>query len=62
MKREELIRELTSQGCILYRHGARHDVYLNPATGQKQPIPRHTEIDDALAKHIIKYLGLKRKQ
>jgi mRNA interferase HicA len=40
-------------------HGARHDVYLNPATGQKQSVPRHTEIDDALAKHIKKYLGLK---
>jgi mRNA interferase HicA len=59
MKRQELIRELREVGCVLLRHGARHDVYLNPATGQKQPVPRHTEIDDALAKHIKKYLGLK---
>jgi mRNA interferase HicA len=59
MKRQELIRELREAGCVLLRHGARHDVYLNPATGQKQPVPRHTEIDDALAKHIKKYLGLK---
>ena len=58
MKRDELIKQLTSQGCILSRHGARHDIYLNPATGQKQPVPRHVEIDDALAKHIMKYLGL----
>jgi predicted RNA binding protein YcfA (HicA-like mRNA interferase family) len=58
MKRSELIRQLTKAGCVLYRHGARHDVYLNPATGQKQTVPRHTEIDDALAKHIKKYLGL----
>jgi mRNA interferase HicA len=59
MKRQELIRELRRAGCVLERHGARHDVYLNPATGQKQSVPRHTEIDDALAKHIKKYLGLK---
>jgi hypothetical protein len=32
---------------------------VNPTTGQKQTVPRHTEIDDALAKHIKKYLGLK---
>ena len=59
MKRSEFIRQLTREGCLLDRHGARHDIYLNPATGQKQSVPRHTEIDDALAKHIKKYLGLK---
>jgi mRNA interferase HicA len=32
---------------------------MNPSTGQKQPVPRHAEIDDALAKHIKKYLGIK---
>jgi len=58
MKREELIRQLTRKGCQLLRHGSRHDIYLNPATGQKQPVPRHSEIDNALAKHIKKYLGL----
>lgn len=58
MKRKEFIKELKKQGCILLRHGSRHDVYLNPATGQKQPVPRHTEIDDMLVKHIRKYLGL----
>jgi predicted RNA binding protein YcfA (HicA-like mRNA interferase family) len=59
MKRREFIRQLTQVGCVLDRHGSRHDMYLNPATGQKQPVPRHAEIDDALAKHIKKYLGLK---
>jgi hypothetical protein len=59
VKRRELIRELTRAGCILNRHGANHDVYLNPATGQKQPVPRHIEIDNALARHVKKYLGLK---
>ena len=59
MKRSEFIRQLTQEGCVLERHGARHDIYRNPVTGQKQSVPRHTEIDDALAKHIKKYLGLK---
>ena len=59
MKRNELVRQILAEGCILRRHGARHDIYLNPSTGKKQPVPRHTEIDNALAKHIRKNLGLK---
>lgn len=46
MKRSELIRWLNLQGCLLARHGGRHDIYLNPQTGKKQPVPRHHEIDD----------------
>ena len=56
MKRTDLIKKLTSAGCVLIRHGARHDLYRNPATGKKQPVPRHAEIDDNLAKHILKEL------
>jgi len=59
MKRKELVRQLTKQGCVLLRRGARHGIYFNPSTGQKQPVPRHIEIDNSLAKHIRKYLGLK---
>jgi len=58
MKRKEIIRQLTKDGCVLLRSGAKHDIYLNPTTGQKQPVPRHAEIDNALVKHIKKYLGL----
>jgi predicted RNA binding protein YcfA (HicA-like mRNA interferase family) len=56
MKRKELIKKITSAGCVLVRHGARHDLYRNSRTGKKQPISRHDEIDDNLAKHIIKEL------
>ena len=59
MKRSELIREILEQGCVMLRHGARHDIYINPTTGQKQSVPRHTEVDEALAKHIKRYLRLK---
>ena len=58
MKRSELIRQLTNSGCVLHRHGTRHDIYINPMNGKKQAVPRHVEIDNALAKHIKKYLGL----
>jgi predicted RNA binding protein YcfA (HicA-like mRNA interferase family) len=61
MKRKELLRQLTAAGCVLYRHGSRHDIYLNPANSKRQPVPRHPEIEDALAKHIKKFLGLLEK-
>jgi len=58
MKRKELIKHLTEAGCVLYRHGSRHDIYLNPNNGKKQPVPRHPEIEEVLARHIKKFLGL----
>jgi len=59
MKRGELIRQLTEAGCVLHRHGSRHDIYLNPASGKKQPVPRHNEVDDTLARHIKKNFGVR---
>ena len=56
MKRKDLIRILEEIGCVLLRHGGRHDWYQNPNTGISQPVPRHTEIQEILAKHIIKML------
>ena len=32
--------------------------YVNTKTGNKQPVPRHSEIDEHLAQHIVRYLGL----
>ena len=58
MKRSELLKQIKKEGCLFYRPGSRHDIYINPKTGQKQPIPRHSEIDNDLAKHIKKYLGI----
>ena len=56
MKRRDLIRELNKIGCVLIRHGARHDWYQNPKTKVSQPVPRHREINEPLAKRIIKML------
>lgn len=49
MKRQALIRELKQAGCRLHRHGAKHDIYLNPANGKKAPVPRHRELKESLA-------------
>ncbi|MGK7880603.1 MAG: type II toxin-antitoxin system HicA family toxin [Crocosphaera sp.] len=56
MKRRDLIKKLEKMGCIFVRHGGKHDWYQNPKTKISQPIPRHREIKEQLAKHIIKML------
>jgi predicted RNA binding protein YcfA (HicA-like mRNA interferase family) len=56
MKRKDLIKELEDMGCMLVRHGGKHDWYHNPETKVSQPVPRHNEINESLAKHIIKVL------
>ena len=56
MKRAELIRKLEDAGCVLIRHGGNHDWYRNPKTGVPQPVPRHREVNEFLARHILKKL------
>jgi mRNA interferase HicA len=53
----EPVKKFTGLGCILARHGGKHDWYQNPETGVSQSVSRHHEIADTLAKHIIKKLG-----
>jgi len=57
MKRADLVRRLVDLGCSLIRHGGKHDWYQNPQTKLSQPVPRHREIDENLAKSIIKKLS-----
>lgn len=57
MKRVDLIRAIEGTGCEFVRHGGKHDWYRNPNTGISQPVPRHREIKDGLARHIIKMLS-----
>ena len=56
MNRVDLIRTIERFGCIFVRYGGKHDWYRNPFTGVSQPIPRHRELKEGLAKHIIKEL------
>ncbi|MBI2472091.1 MAG: type II toxin-antitoxin system HicA family toxin [Planctomycetes bacterium] len=57
MKRRDLIKLLEEMGCILVRHGGRHDWYTNPKIKKSQAVPRHNEINENLAKSIIKKLS-----
>jgi predicted RNA binding protein YcfA (HicA-like mRNA interferase family) len=56
MKRTDLIRTITGFGCEFVRHGGKHDWYRNPTTGVSQPVPRHREIKEPLARHIMRML------
>jgi predicted RNA binding protein YcfA (HicA-like mRNA interferase family) len=56
MKRRDLLKKLENMGCVFIRHGGKHDWYQNPKTKVSQPVPRHREIKDNLAKHIKKML------
>ena len=57
MKRRDLIKQLEKNGFWLLRNGNNHDIYTNGI--KSEPIPRHSEIKEHLAKSIIRRLGLK---
>jgi mRNA interferase HicA len=59
VKRSELIRYLTAQGCELLREGGRHSWWHNQEHNKRSAIPRHAEIKDILANKICKDLGVK---
>ena len=56
MKRVDLIKAIEASGCVLVRHGGRHDWYRNPATGVSEPVPRHREVKEPLERRIIRML------
>ena len=57
MKRKDLIKLLEQNGWRLARSGGNHDIYTNGT--KSEPIPRHKEINEILAKAIIRRNGLK---
>ena len=57
MKRTALLKKLSDLGCELVRHGGKHDWYINPTTKVFQAVPRHTEINEVLARSIIRKLS-----
>jgi len=57
MKRRDLIKRIEGFGCQLLRYGGKHDIYHNPKTGATQPVPRHKEVNEILARKIIRDLS-----
>ena len=52
MKRRELEKRLKALGWWFLRHGSDHEIWTN-GTDQEQ-VPRHNEINERLAKKILK--------
>ena len=52
MKNRELVKKLEAAGFSLERHGSNHDIYTRGS--DEEQIPRHKEINERLAKAIIK--------
>ena len=57
MKRNLLLKEIRKRGAVFIRHGKKHDIYVNPKTGIIEQIPRHTDVDEVLARNIIKHFS-----
>ncbi len=57
MKRRDLIKKLEAGGFKFERNGHKHDVYKN-AAGEEEQVPRHREINEILARSILKRWGL----
>ena len=60
MKRADLERHLRHSGCVLYREGGAHSVWLNPANRRLASVPRHREIKEPTARAICKQLEVPR--
>jgi len=57
VKRNLLLKEIRRRGAVFVRHGKRHDIYENPKTGIVEQIPRHSDVEENLARNIIKNLS-----
>jgi len=57
MKGLDLIRKIDQMGCVLIRHGGNHDWYRNLTTQISEAVPRHREVNEHLARKIIKNLS-----
>jgi len=57
VKRRERISRIQEQGGVFIRHGGKHDWSQNPRTKMAQPVPRHTEIKEFLARSILRKLA-----
>ena len=56
MKQRELIKRLEKAGFKFLRHGGNHDVYIRG--NDIEDVPRHKEINERLARAIIRKWGL----
>lgn len=60
MKRLLLEQKLRALGCGFHRQGGDHEIW-SYENGRKFPVPRHTDIDERLAKSMINKAGKNRR-
>jgi predicted RNA binding protein YcfA (HicA-like mRNA interferase family) len=53
----KVVRRLETDGWILLRHGANHDVYTHPAKPLPIQVPRHRALSPGVARSIAKAAG-----
>jgi mRNA interferase HicA len=58
MKLADLERHLRQQGCVFYREGGAHTVWLNPERRKIASVPRHREIKEGTVRAICKQLEI----
>lgn len=56
MKQRDFVKKLEDGGFVFERHGSDHDVYVRGS--ERETVPRHKEINEKLAKAILKRRGL----
>lgn len=56
--RKKTIKLLEQHGFTFGRHGANHDIYFSPATGQMIPVKRH-DFDEGDMRYILKEAHIK---
>lgn len=56
MKQRDFIKKLEDGGFVFERHGSNHDVYVRGM--EREEVPRHKEIDERLAKAVLRRRGL----
>ena len=56
MKQRDLIKRLQKAGFVFDHHGGGHDIYVRG--NDREAVPRHKEINEKLAKGILRRWGL----
>ncbi|MDD7403601.1 MAG: type II toxin-antitoxin system HicA family toxin [Butyribacter sp.] len=56
MKQKDFVKKLEDGGFKFLRHGSNHDIYVRG--NETEEVPRHKEINEKLAKAILRKRGL----
>jgi hypothetical protein len=58
MNRRDLEKHLRNCGCEFLHHGANHDIWWNPLTNTKSPVPRHTNVRRGTVRSVCRLLRI----